>query len=179
MKIVDILQTKFHDELLQEEIVSLNDEWSLYSVIKINASIFVGWLENDDLLIVNIDGIFLYDTESKDIIKEDYETDFKKNLSTNNLHYSVKDRTETIDVFGLRGGGGNLLTIDNKWKLEIVNIYNGYKIPKLTNYRTRQSRFFKIQDINYEGYMYCGFSKTQRYFLIMGDQGINIYKKNF
>jgi hypothetical protein len=177
MKIIDILQTKFSDEFLQEEIINLNEEWSLYSVIKINASIFLGWLENDDLLIVSMDGIFLYDITNKDIVMEDYESDFKKNLSTDNLHYSLKDRNEIIDVFGLRGGAGNLLTVDNKWKLEIVNIYNGYKIPKITNYRTSQSWFFKLQDISYEGYLYCGFSKTQNYFVLFGDQGINIFKK--
>ncbi|MCX8534659.1 hypothetical protein [Chryseobacterium luquanense] len=177
MKIIDILQTKFNNEFLQKDIISLNEEWSLYSVIKINASIFLGWLENDDLLIVNVDGVFLYDIRNKDFIMEDYESDFKKNLSTNNLHYSLKDRNEIIDVFGLRGGGGNLLTVDNKWNLEIVNIYNGYRIPKLTNYRTRQSWFFKLQDISYEGYLYCGFSKTQNYFVLFGDQGVNIFKK--
>ncbi|MDV7696784.1 hypothetical protein N6B72_07625 [Chryseobacterium soli] len=75
MKIIDILQTKFNNEFLQEEIISLNEEWSLYSVIKINASIFLGWLENDDLFIVNVDGIFLYDIRNKDIIMEDYESD--------------------------------------------------------------------------------------------------------
>ncbi|MFP7658472.1 hypothetical protein [Chryseobacterium proteolyticum] len=38
----------------------------------------------------------------------------KKNLSADNLKYSLKGRDEIVDVFGLRGGGGNLLTLDSE-----------------------------------------------------------------
>ncbi|MCU7612968.1 hypothetical protein N0B16_00805 [Chryseobacterium sp. GMJ5] len=179
MKIIDIIQTNNNNEFLHEELIELNEGWSFYALLKLNSSIFVGWLINDDLLIVNGDGIFLYDIESKNIIMEDYESNFKKNLSTDNLKYSLKERDENIDVFGLRGGGGNLLTIENDWKLEIINIHNNYKIPRLMNYKTRKSWFFELHEISYDGYMYCGFSKTQKYFLVMGDQGINVFKRNF
>lgn len=75
---------------------------------------------------------------------EDYESDFKKYLSADNLKYSLKERNEIVDVFGLRGGGGNLLTSDNEWKLEINNIHNNFKIPRLMNYKTRKSCFLSF-----------------------------------
>lgn len=179
MKIKDVLQTKPDSEFLYEELVELNEGWSFYTLLKLNSSILIGWLTNDDLLIVNGDGIFLYDIKNKNITMEDYESNFKKNLSADNLKYSLKERDEIVDVFGLRGGGGNLLTLDSEWKLEINHIHNNFKIPRLMNYKTRKSWFFQLHEMSYEGYMYCGFSKTQKYFLIMGDQGINIYKKDF
>ncbi|WP_426479159.1 hypothetical protein ACP3T3_06830 [Chryseobacterium sp. CBSDS_008] len=100
MKIKDVLQTKPDSEFLYEELVELNEGWSFYTLLKLNSSILIGWLTNDDLLIVNGDGIFLYDIKNKNITMEDYESNFKKNLSADNLKYSLKERDEIVDVFG-------------------------------------------------------------------------------
>ncbi|MFP7658471.1 hypothetical protein [Chryseobacterium proteolyticum] len=63
MKIKDVLQIKPDSEFLYEELIKLNKGWSFYTLLKLNSSIIIGWLTNDDLLIVNGDGIFLYDIE--------------------------------------------------------------------------------------------------------------------
>lgn len=165
------------DTISNEPLLNDTDEWVYYSSVSLNGSIAIGWLTNDDIIIINVDGIYVYDIHKKEIVSEDYETSFKKYISNDNLNYFLKSRNETINIFGLRGGGGNLLTNDSTWKIEIVHIAWNICVPKLLNYKSRDFWFLELLQNDYEGYKYLGFSKTEKYFAIMGDRGIDIYSK--
>jgi hypothetical protein len=76
------------DELSNDSLVSNAEVWSQWSYINLNSSIAVGWLKNDNILIINNDGIFIYDILKKEIILRDYESNFHENISKDNLFYS-------------------------------------------------------------------------------------------
>ena len=168
-------ETSVFNELSDENLVEKADEWQYYSGIRLNGIIAIGWLSDDNILLINADGIFIYDILKKNIIFSDYENSFKKSISDDNLTFFVQSNSETVFIFGLRGGGGNLLTKDNTWKIEIADISWNIKIPSLLNYKNGKKYFLELQQNNYEGNKYLGFSKSENYFLIMGDGGVDIF----
>lgn len=102
----------FPDELLNANLFKEMDEWKYYSSVPLNGIIAIGWLSNDDVVVINGDGTFIYGIQKKEIVFTDYEeaTSFEKYISDDNLTFFVESRSETVSIFGLRGGGGNLLT---------------------------------------------------------------------
>lgn len=173
----DKYEGSLSDELLDQNLVKGVDEWGYYSSVSLNGIIATGWLSNDDILVINGDGTFIYDIQKKAIVFADYDdaTSFKKYISDDNLTFVVQSRSETVSVFGLRGGGGNLLTKDNFWKLEVVNIAWNIRVPRLSNNRIGKEYFIELTQNFYEGYMYLGFSKSEKYFVIMGDGGLDVF----
>lgn len=165
------------NELSNESLVEKAAEWEYHSAIHLNGIIAIGWLSDDNILLINADGIFIYDILKKNIIFSDYENSFKKSISDDNLTFFVQSKSETVFVFGLRGGGGNLLTKDNIWKIEVVDITWNIKVPTLLNYKTAEKYFLELQQNSYEGNKYLGFSKSENYFLIMGDGGVDIFSR--
>ncbi|CAI2766519.1 hypothetical protein ACHRVW_04215 [Flavobacterium collinsii] len=165
------------NESLDENLVGKASEWEYYSAIRLNGIIAVGWLSDDNILLVNTDGVFIYDILKKNIIFSDYENSFKKNISDDNLTFYVQTKSETVFIFGLRGGGGNLLTKDNIWKIEVIDIACNIKVPKLLNYKNGKKYFLELQQNSYEGNKYLGFSKSENYFLIMGDGGLDVFSR--
>lgn len=168
-------QASIFDELSDEILVGNTDEWRYHSSVPLNGIIAIGWFSNDDILVLNADGIFIYDILKRDIIFKDYENSFKKYISDDNLTFFVKSRSETVLIFGLRGGGGNLLTRDNVWKLEMVDIAWNIKVPSLFNFKSRKKYFIELRQNDYEGKKYIGFSKSENYFAIMGDGGVDVF----
>lgn len=158
-------------------LLSKAGEWVYHSSVLLNAPVAIGWLLNEDLLVINSDGIFAHNILKNSFVHEDYETTFHKYLSSDNLTFYFKAREESVSVFGLRGGGGNLLTKDCKWKLESVNLSWNVKVPRLLNYKTGEAYFLELHQVSYEGNLYLGFSRSEKYFVIMGDSGIDIYFK--
>jgi hypothetical protein len=69
------------------------------------------------------------------------------------------------------------LTKDNLWKLEIVDISWNIKVPCLLNYRNGKKYFLGLQQNGFEGKKYLGFSKSERYFAVMGDGGVDVFVK--
>jgi len=165
------------NELSDEYLVGKAAEWEYYSPIRLNGIIAIGWLSDDNILLINLDGIFIYDILKKDIIFSDYEDSFKKCTSDDNLTYFVQSKSETVFIFGLRGGGGNLLTKDNMWTIEVVDIAWNIKVPRLLNYKNGKKYFLELQQNSYEGNKYLGFSKSENYFLIMGDGGVDVFSR--
>ncbi|MBL7756362.1 MAG: hypothetical protein JNL59_03180, partial [Chitinophagaceae bacterium] len=129
----------------------------------------------DNLFIVSIDGLFIYDTSKKEIVFEDYYSEVLEGISQNNLRYLIKEKGGEVDIFGVRGGGGNLFTNDNKWSIRLVNLAWNIVVPILTSNRTRKFYFLKLEQLFYEGYKYVGFSNSEKYFVVMGDQGLDVY----
>ena len=121
--------------------LSDTQEWGYYSSVPLNGTIAIGWLLDDSVLAINVDGIFIYDIDKKDIVFRDYEISFQKYISDDNLTFFVKNKNETVNIFGLRGGGGSILTKDNKWKLELAYIAWNIRVPKLLNYKSREAFF--------------------------------------
>ncbi len=181
MKFSDIINSdkinylKAHaDETIYDKL----QEWEFYASISLNGIIACGWFINDDIMVISSDGVFIYDTVSSEIRDENYEEIFQKNISKDNINYFHQKRGESLPIFGLRGGNGNLLTGDGTWKIDIINISYYQNVPKLTNYRTGNYAFLKLNKCTYEDILFCGFSKSENYFLIMGNNGIDIYNKN-
>jgi hypothetical protein len=162
----------FKDESLNKSI----EGWMHHSSVSINGVIAVGWLQNDDIMVIGSDGIFVYDIQKKGIVFEDYETELKHNISHNNLIYFLENRNEKVNIFGLRGGGGNLLTKD-RWHLDIINLTWNIKVPRILKYYTQKSFYIELIVPSYESYLYLGFSESENFFLIMGDSGIDIYSR--
>ena len=184
MRIIDLIEKNKADVLKlypgDQEIVDLAEEWKYYSSVKINAPIATGWFDNNDLWIVNGDGSFIYDINKQEIVFEDYDSNLKPGISDDNLKFHVAEKNVTIDIFGLRGGGGgggNLLTKDNKWALRLINLAWNIEIPIITNMRTGNFYFLKLNELKYEGNIKIGFSKSDDYFVIVGDGGIDIYNR--
>lgn len=178
MKLKDLKNKYFgnvFDELPNEFLVKETEEWSYHSSIALNGIIAIGWFLNDDILVINVDGIYIYDILKKDFIYRDYETSFKEFISDDNLTYFVQSKNEKVNIFGLRGGGGNLLTKDNTWKLELVEIAWNIKVIKVLNYKNRKASFLDLHQNSFEGNKYLGFSKSEKYFAIMGDCGVDIF----
>lgn len=165
------------NEISDENLVSKAAEWEYYSPIRLSGIIAIGWFSDDNIFVINLDGIFIYDILKKNIIFSDYEDSFKKNISDDNLTYFVQSKSETVSIFGLRGGGGNLLAKDNTWKIEVFDIAWNIKVPSLLNYRNGKKYFLELQQNSYEGKKYLGFSKSENYFLIMGDGGVDIFSR--
>ena len=167
------------DELLDESLVKGMDEWEYYSSVPLNGIIATGWLSNDDIVVINGDSTFIYDIQKKEIVFKDYDdvTSFKKYISDDNLTFFVQNRSETVSIFGLRGGGGNLLTKNTFWKLDVINIAWNIRVPRLSNYKKGNEYFIELTQNFYEGYMYLGFSKSEKYFVIMGDGGLDIFSR--
>ncbi|WP_406845120.1 hypothetical protein [Flavobacterium soyae] len=165
------------DELSDENLVAKAGEWEYYSAIGLNGIIAIGWFSDENILLINVDGIFIYDILKKNTIFSDYENSFIKSISDDNLTFFVESKSETVFIFGLRGGGGNLLTKDNTWKIEVVDIAWNIKAPRLLNYKTEKKYFLELQQNSYEGNKYLGFSKSENYFLIMGDGGVDIFSR--
>jgi hypothetical protein len=163
------------DELSDAILMRETDEWVYHSSVPLNGIIAIGWLSNDDILVINVDGIFIFDIHKKDIIFRDYESSFKKNISDDNTTFFVENKSESVSIFGLRGGGGNLLTKDNLWKLKRIDIAWNIKVPCILNLRTNKSWFLELRQNSYEGEIYLGFSKSENYFVVMGDGGIDIF----
>lgn len=181
MKIIDLIEKNKADVFqlysVDQEIVDVAEEWEYYASVPINSPIATGWFDNDDLLIVNGDGLFIYGTDKQEIILEDYDSNLKPGISDDNLKFHVKERNVTIEIFGMRGGGGNLITKDNKWSLRLINLAWNIVIPIITNVRTGDFYFLKLNQLMYEGNIKIGFSKSNNYFVITGDGGIDIYKR--
>lgn len=181
MKLSDLItecKCDIFSNISNNNLVSNTGEWAYYSSVRLNGPIAVGWLSTDDIFLINGDGIFVYDICQKAMVFEDYKTPFQGNISDDNLTYFFKDRNEAVNLFGLRGGGGNLLTKDSQWKLELISISWNVKVPQVNNWKTRVSNYIELKQNLYEGYKYIGFSKSEIYFLIMGDGGVDIYKRN-
>lgn len=156
-------------------IVAEAEGWRYYSSVKVNAPIAIGWLSDDSLFIVNADGLFIYDTTKREIVFEDFESELLEGMSHNNLRYFIKEKGVEIDVFGIRGGGGNLFTNDNKWSIRLVNLAWNIVVPILTNMRTSKFYFLRLHQLFYEGHKHIGFSNSGKYFVVMGDEGLDIY----
>ncbi|WP_125722175.1 hypothetical protein [Flavobacterium ustbae] len=175
------LKNKYEDnifnELSDENLVRKASDWEYYSAIRLNGIIAIGWFSDDNILIINGDGIFIYDIIKRNIIFSDYENSFKKTISDDNLTFYFQSKSETVFIFGLRGGGGNLLTKDNSWKIEFFDIAWNIKVPLILNYKNGKKYFLELQQNNYEGKKYLGFSKSENYFLIMGDEGVDIFHR--
>ncbi|TAD81434.1 MAG: hypothetical protein EAY75_17755, partial [Bacteroidetes bacterium] len=121
-QIINGQKTDFFDYHKDAVVQKKVRDWIWKSSIRVNGIIAVGWYLNNDVLIIGADGVFVANCNSGEIFLDDYETDFNKNFSSNNLFYTDNERKEKILVFGLRGGGGNLLSPDRKWKIGIVHI---------------------------------------------------------
>lgn len=174
--IYDRYKADVFDEIsANDKLVKETDEWGYHSSIKFSGIIATGWFSNDDLLLINADGIFIYDVFNKEIVFRDYETPLERNLSDDNLSFFVGIRSENVSVFGLRGGGGNLLTKNNRWSLYPMEIAWNTKIPRLSNNRDGRVYYLELRQNDYEGYMYLGFSQSENYFLVMGDQGVDVF----
>lgn len=167
----DIFDEVSSNDNLEKE----TDEWGYHSSINFNGIIAIGWFSNDDILLINTDGIFIYDVPNKEVVFRDSETSMARNISDNNLFFFVESRSENVSIFGLRGGGGNLLTKNNRWSLYPMEIAWNTKIPKLSNNRNGRSYYLELKQNGYEGHMYLGFSQSQKYFLVMGDRGVDIF----
>jgi hypothetical protein len=146
----------YPNELLRTEI----EGWSYYNSFHLNGIIAVGWFNNDDILILSADGIFVFGMLEKSIIYEDYGR-FKQYISSDNLTYFFQERNETLQIFGLRGGNGNCLARKISWKLNIVNLSYDKRIVKLSNYK-QQDQY--------------AFLESEQYFLIMGNNGVDIWQ---
>jgi hypothetical protein len=164
-------------EILDENLVLETDHWGYYSSVPLNGIIAIGWLSNDDIFIKNGDGSFIYEVTKKEITFQDFNDlkSFEINISKDNLTFFVQCRSETIFIFGIRGGGGNLLTKDQNWYLGITNISWNIKVPMLENYKIGKRNFIKLTQNYYEGYLYLGFSISEKYFVVMGDGGLDIF----
>ncbi len=165
------------DVISNETLLCDTGEWFFHSSVPLNGVIAMGWMSKDDIVVIGIDGIFVYDIVKKKVVIEDYETSFQKYISNDNLTFCIKTLDEKVDIFGKRGGGGNLLTKDNTWKLEMVPITWNINVPRLLNYKSGGQWFLELHQNTYEGNLYLGFSKSEKYFAIMGDRGIDVYSK--
>lgn len=181
MKISDIInqtQDNYLEDNPDEIIGNSFTEWSYCISHRVNGIIACGWFQNDDILIISADGIFVFDIFEKKIVYEDYDTPFHRYISSDNLIFYFEKRQEHSPIFGLRGGNGNLLTSNNVWKLDINYLTCYKKIPKLYNYKKNLSCFLLLQAPSYEDKIFVGFSKSEKFFLIMGNNGLDIYKYN-
>ncbi len=161
---------------LNLEILGSTEKWTYYCPIERSSIISVGWLSNDDIYFINSDGEYIFDIVNREIIFENFNHQFY--IPNENLKTFIKDRNENIDIFGMRGGDGNKTTKDDEWYIEIFNLSWNCKIPILQNRKIQYPLFLELKQNFYEGYKFIGFSKSENYFLIMGDGGIDIYKKN-
>lgn len=150
--------------------------WELHYSIRINGIIAAGWLKNNDVLIIGADAIFISSNIVKKIIDEDYDTDFNKHMSSNNLFYDLSGRNELVNVFGIRGGGGNLFS--TKYKLALDSIYfdNTICIPRVTNLKDNSFDFIELPLVHYSEKLLCGFSDDESLFMVKGSNFINVYK---
>jgi len=160
-----------------DKVVNEVGEWKLYFSIPVNAPIAIGWLEDDSLFLINNEGVFIYDINVEELVLEDYSSELKPGISDDNLRYYIQDRDVFVDIFGIRGGGGSLITKDEKWSLRLINLSWNVKIPILTDNETGNFYFLELRQLFYEGYMHIGFSKSDSFFAIMGDGGVDIYKR--
>ncbi|WP_264529224.1 hypothetical protein [Flavobacterium sp. N502540] len=66
------------NELSDENLAGKAAEWEYYTAIRLNGIIASGWLSDDNILLINTDGVFIYDILKKNITFNDYENSFKK-----------------------------------------------------------------------------------------------------
>jgi hypothetical protein len=161
------------DEVLEKEV----RDWKWKSSIRVNGILSVGWFLNNDILVIGADGVFIANCDSGELFYEDYETDFNRNFSPNNLFYTVKERNEKLNVFGLRGGGGNLISPDKKWKIDIVCVTWRFNLIQLSNLRENGSCYIELSDGGYEDKLHCGFSEDGNYFLVKSNNSIDVFAR--
>jgi hypothetical protein len=179
MKLSDLIskyKANIFNDFPDDSLVDTAESWKFDSSIKLNGIIAIGWLSNEDILVISVDGVFLYDTEKQEVVFEDLETSFTSFISSDNLSYYLESRNETVSIFGIRGGGGNLLSKHNKWSWEVLSLSWNVKIPRLLNYKDRKNYCIKLSQVSYEGNLYLGMSKSEKYCAIMGCDGVDIYK---
>ena len=92
----DIFDEVSSNDKLEKE----TDEWGYHSSINFNGIIAIGWFSNDDILLINTDGIFIYDVPNKEIVFRDSETSMARDISDNNLFFFVERRSEDVSIFG-------------------------------------------------------------------------------
>ncbi len=180
MKLSSILKAnkaKLFSNIEDSTLTKSCGEWFYQYNCSVSGNIGVGWLSNDDILLFGLDGIYIVDKDKGEIIFEDLENNVNDYISKDNVSFYVEHRNETVNIFGLRGGGGNLLTEDKRWELDVFPLSWNIKTPKISNIRTRSVYYPELTLLSYEGYLFVGFSSSNDYFLIMGDRGIEVYKR--
>lgn len=171
------LRADVFDNVPDAQIVSQTDCWQYKTGVPINAPIAMGWFENDNILILNSDGVFIFDIQQNQFSHKDFDSTSHQNISGDNLTYAIFPGSERISIFGLRGGGGIKLTKDNRWVLDICYLSWNVRVPRLINTKTNEYYYFDLKRNDFEGYIFVGISNSENYFAIMGDGGIDIYSK--
>lgn len=156
--------------------------WVKSNTLSLNSILAVGWInsKNDLVLLITLEGIFLYDDANSKFILEDYESDFKEYLTDDNLEFcdfSFGNGVYSSKVFGLRGGNGDHFSKDWTLKFYFCN-------PELTFVYVQESKhinaikyYIEPEDLNLNERLFGGFSNNKRKFLICGQNFVSFYKK--
>jgi hypothetical protein len=142
-----------------------------------------GWDSSNNFYLLSNDGYSRNDPISGQMIE--FVSGFEvvnKNIHKDDLHFTIPNTGETINIFGIRAGDGLHVTQDG-WVLE--KIYPWYPRETVIMYNARYADFGKqwieIYAINLinlgDGWLKCGFSASQKHFAILGEAGAETFSR--
>lgn len=155
--------------------------WNNFQSAEYEGLFACGWTKDDNLLLVNYNGYKLIDPASGFTLEEDNQKLSYEYMSSNNLNFKYNGE-EDINIFGIYGGRGNLVTKDG-WVLDILypywpNCIVALKRPTKPNEITLEIwqgiNLIKLETLEYNN-LNCGFSNNEQFFVISGSFGVEIY----
>lgn len=159
-------------------------DWNKFQFVNFEGLFACGWTSDNLLLMVNYNGYQLVNPLSGKVVEENFERLSYNYMSNNNLEFILPKSNQRINIFGIFGGKGNLVTSDG-WILDIVypywpNCLVSLKRPKIDNENILEIwegiKLIKLEMLEYSN-LNCGFSNNEKHFFISGNLGVEIYSR--
>jgi hypothetical protein len=176
-------QIKYISEIKKIKVSMPFSPWKHQIYIDFEGILACGWTKDNYILMISYDGYKVIDPINGETINEDF-TEISYNLmSSNNQSYNAKIIDECVNVFGIYGGRGNLVSSDG-WKLNILYPYWPNSIVSIGKSQIETSdseiwkniRLIKLSNLEYNS-LNCGFSPDENYFLILGTEGVEVFSR--
>ena len=113
-------QKKYLNEIKKLKLNKPYLPWTNKSYVCFEGIFACGWTKEDFILLIKYDGYCLINPRNGEVVLEDYSEVSYNLMSKNNLIFNAKIIDELVNIFGLYGGKGNLVTSDG-WKLNILH----------------------------------------------------------
>lgn len=143
-----------------------------------------GWDKNDNIILISSDGYSLTNPASGErlIRNRDSEITFKS-ISSGYLDFKIPDNGEEIRIFGLNAGDGTHITQDGWileviypwWPLDVVIIKTPFVVGSGLHAYLDRAHMIKL--LRLDGWLKCGFSPSDKYFVVLGSGGAEIFSR--
>ena len=159
--------------------------WQERVVVSAAGIIASGWTAESKVFLLSSDGYSISDplTGERLIRNRDEDDTAMKKFSQDNLAFEIEELSQTIKVFGLRGGDGNHASSDG-WYLDTIHPEIGQQIVGISHFSWRRfdEVFWKnidliqLERLEHTQLKY-GFSPCEKFFGIFGSAGAEIFNR--